>query len=254
MRKGILLVGLLVALLGVFTFAGVDSSAAEAMNGNEFVNVESNSDYVCFEPSQDAEETGLIFIAQDGVEKEAYAVAGVHFAEDGYTVYVLNAGAGCDEVEEIAADNPQIATWAIGGHGQGGNTAAEIVANNSCMVEDGIITGLLLWGADASTVDLTDFTDDNGCELCVMTIYSSDDGITTVSEIRDLRDLLPDETSSYVYISGGNNSNFANYGLLDGDNNVAMDVEDQQEIVFKYSEKLLHELNGGGSFSISTPL
>ncbi len=254
MKKKVLLVVLLVALIGVFSFSRVlDSSAEEALKGNSFVEVIEEENYLAFEPTVDSKNVGLIFYSQTGVEKEAYSVAGIEFAQDGFTFFVLENGAGFEEANAIINDNTQIGVWAIGGHGEGGNTAAEFIESYPDMVKNGVVTGLVLWGSDASTVDLTDFVDhseDYGCngnteddlELEVLSIYGSSDGITTISEINNLRGLLPQETTSYVCISGGNNSNFANYGLIDGDKSASTSIESQQEIAFRFTEKLLSDL------------
>ncbi|MDK2950886.1 MAG: hypothetical protein PWQ77_551 [Kosmotogales bacterium] len=253
--KKILLVVLLVALVGIFSFSRVlDSAAKEALTGNEFVQVSEEKDYLIFEPTVDSKDVGLIFYPQSNVEKEAYSVAGMEFAEEGFTVFVLESGAGFEESNAIIEGNSQIGIWVIGGHGEGGNMAAEFVESHSALVEDGVVEGLLLWGSDAATVDLTDFTADNDLELQVLSIYGSEDTITTVSEIRNLRSLLPDDTTAYVYIAGGNNSNYANFGLIDGDKNVSISVEEQQEIAFRYTKNLLNKINGGGTFSISVEI
>jgi hypothetical protein len=251
--KKILLVVLLVALVGIFSFSRVlDSAAKEALIGNEFVQVNEEKDYLVFEPTVDPENVGLIFYPQSNVEKEAYSVAGMEFAEEGFTIFILESGAGFEESNTIIEGNSQIGIWVIGGHGEGGNMAAEFVESHSDLVEDGVVKGLLLWGSDAATVDLTDFTTDNDLELQVLSVYGSEDTITTVSEIRNLRSLLPDDTTSYVYIAGGNNSNYANFGLIDGDKNVSISVEEQQEIAFRYTKNLLNKINGdGGGISVS---
>ena len=98
---------------------------------------------------------------------------------------------------------------------------------------------------------MDEFTDEEDKELNVLVVRGTKDVITTAKEINDLRDSLPEDTSTFVFIPGGNNSNYANCGLVCGDNPVPLCCDEQQDIAFRYTKNFLEMLSGAGSMSIS---
>lgn len=110
---------------------------------------------------------------------------------------------------------------------------------------------MILWGADAADADLDDFTDEEDKELNVLVVRGTKDAVTTAKEINDLRDSLSEDTSTFVFIPGGNNSNYANCGLVCGENLVPLCCDEQQDVAFRYSKNFLEMLSGTSSISIS---
>jgi len=145
MKKSYLVLILMVFFIAGFVFSNqVDEKAMEAMKGNAFVEV-SVWDYLVFKPLQDSRGLGLIFFPQEGIDMKGYALSGIEFAEDGITVFVPQEGSGREMIDLVMDEYSYIELWAVGGHGVGGNLAAEYVEDNEDLVEDEVLTGLILW-------------------------------------------------------------------------------------------------------------
>jgi pimeloyl-ACP methyl ester carboxylesterase len=63
-------------------------------------------------------------------------------------------------------------------------------------------------------------------DIRMLSIYGSQDGLTTPQDIEDSRALLPSD-AAFVEIKGGNHAQFGSYGLQDGDNQATIAPETQ---------------------------
>jgi len=107
--------------------------------------------------------------------------------------------------------------WVIGGHSLGGAMAARFAHRNLQLVE-----GLVLIAAFPAAGDSLADT-----ALPVLSIYASNDGLATVTEIAETRDRLPLDTR-FAAISGGNHAQFGSYGKQRGDGTATISREEQQ--------------------------
>ncbi len=105
--------------------------------------------------------------------------------------------------DEIIEGHPDIETWVVGGHSLGGVAAASYAAG-------GKISGLVLWASYPANDSL------RSSQIRVLSIYASEDGLTTPEDIAASRALLP-EKASFVEIPGGNHAQFGSYGPQSGD-------------------------------------
>jgi pimeloyl-ACP methyl ester carboxylesterase len=131
----------------------------------------------------------------------------------------------------------QIEQWIIGGHSLGGVVSASLVHKYNDLFK-GIVL-LASWPPSGS--DLSAWSG------CVLSIYASEDGLSTKEEIDDnaiylppsVEINLPEEvvgkgnTTYFYQISGGNHSGFGCYGLQRGDGEALISIGEQQDQVIE---------------------
>ncbi len=191
-----------------------------------------------FTPTDANPTSGFILYPGGLVPAEAYAPTARAIADDGYFVVLppmpLNLAVFAPNTGiEIIAQFPEIENWAIGGHSLGGAMAATFVDNNPNAVE-----GLALWAAyPAESNDISESA------LATTSIFGSNDGVATVTDVETAVPLLPSSTT-YYEIKGGNHTYFGWYGdgLQSGDNPATISREDQQAQVVEQTVKLLGSL------------
>jgi hypothetical protein len=172
----------------------------------EFSNLESRS-------------IGFIFYPGGGIDFRAYAPQLRLIAEEGIQVFLpempLNfAFLGANRAAEIIENHPEISIWAIGGHSLGGVAAVEFAANNP------EVDALVLWASYPANEKLRVRL------LQVLSIYGTNDGLTTLQDIEDSKVLLPKDTL-FLPIEGGNHAQFGSYGLQKGDGSALLSAEQQ---------------------------
>ena len=229
------------------------SRAKQAMEGSRNVTVQyfpnvGEADYIRFEPSEQIS-VNKAFIIQPGgnVEPEAYAIQALAFAEEGYRVYIMGYDT-CLPIAEISkADvvfdtDTEIQEWpvAMGGHSLGGVVTVMYI-NGGGLVPPRFsdsITGLAMWAAypsdDDNLYDRVDLSDSSA------SIWATDDGLTSPDDISRTALQLPQDTS-FVSISGGNHSQYGDYGFQDGDNPATITPEVQMTTII--DNTLEHVLN-----------
>lgn len=211
---------------GFWAWATIGAQEAEALAQQALLDsvgvdvIHTNGDGFVFNPSVPAK-TGLIFYSGGLVSPEAYAAHLRPIAEAGYPVFapkmplnlaVLNLNAA----DSIIANYPEIEHWIIGGHSLGGAMAAQYTLNH-----DAEIDGLLLWASfPAEGADLSGF------DIEAMSIFGSNDGLASPSEIRGSAIRLPADTI-FTEISGGNHAQFGDYGEQSGDSQATISHEMQ---------------------------
>lgn len=134
---------------------------------------------------------------------------------------------------------PEKDSWYIGGHSLGG-----IAAISAVMEEPDKFKGLILLGAYPS--DSFAISDWN---RSVLSIYAENDQLSTVEEIEGATEYLPAPSfindpnsidtldlqiprTIYYLISGGNHSQFGDYGFQKGDGQASIDMESQHEHIY----------------------
>ena len=196
------------------------------------VNIEENN-WLIFKPEGIETNTGFIFYPGARVQSEAYALLAYDIAELGYKVVIVSmplnlAIFGVNEAARVMNECNEITDWVIGGHSLGGAMAARYAYHNIQK-----LSGLILLASyPAQNNDLSDK------EINVLSIYSSNDGITSLDKINDSRDNLPDDTG-WVEINGGNHSQFGWYGFQRGDNKAQISREKQQSIIVNSIKKFM---------------
>jgi hypothetical protein len=196
-------------------------AAMQALDSDAAVRV-TRGDWLVFEPTESAPDTGLIFYPGGKVPPEAYAPFARDIAGAGYRVVIvpmpLNlAVLGIERARDVMAAYPDIQHWAIAGHSLGGSMAARFAHDHPDLID-----GLALWAAYPE-----DSKDLSGSDLVAASIYGTLDGLAAVDEIERSRALLPPDTL-YVPIEGGNHAQFGWYGDQAGDNPATISPEDQQ--------------------------
>ncbi|MBI3151268.1 MAG: alpha/beta hydrolase, partial [Chloroflexi bacterium] len=153
------------------------------------------------------------------VDHRAYAPLLRLIAERGYFVVLVPAPLNLPFFDvnvsaHVIAHYPEIQQWAVGGHSLGGVAASTYAANHPD------IKGLVLWASYPANDVL------KSMDTKAISIYGTNDGLTTSEKINESRALLPAD-AEFVAIEGGNHAQFASYGLQAGDNKAAISPEEQ---------------------------
>lgn len=234
-----ILLVLVIAFIGFSVWAytphGPMPQALAAMQSSAGVLVDDDP-WLVFQPKNGNIDTGLIIYPGGRVDPRSYAPAAHALAEDGYLVIIppmpFNLAVfGWQEAEQVINNYPTISNWAISGHSLGGTMAAKYALS-----DPGQINGIILWAAYPSSSD-----DLSASPLESMSIYGTDDGLISVNEIDDSRQIMP-ETTSWVRIDGGNHSQFGWYGDQPGDNPASISREMQQQIIIESTKNLLAKI------------
>ncbi len=234
-RRQVLLVVAVVLLLilsGFFVWAltplGPMDEALEALESDGYVKVRTDR-WLIFEPVESEFDTGFVIYPGARVDPRSYAPTARDIAEEGFLVVIapmrLNLAVFSPNAASDVIDSfPEIDTWVVGGHSLGGVMAARYADRNE-------VHGLVLW----ASYPADDLSDSN---IPVISIYGSNDGLTTVEDIEDSKEDLPPDTR-YVEIEGGNHAQFGWYGDQRGDNEASISREEQQEITVNETVEFL---------------
>lgn len=205
------------------------TEAEAAMMGSENVVVSESSTGIHFDP-QLPNKTGFIFYPGANVKPAAYAPLMLRLAEHGYTGIIAKFPLNLAILATNKADNirasygSNIDRWVMGGHSLGGTMAARYIRHHE---QDGELTGLVLFAAyPANTDDLSLQT------ISVLSLYASEDGLSTPQNILNTQFLLP-PTTLFFEILGGNHAQFGWYGEQNGDNSASIDQATQQQIILE---------------------
>lgn len=202
------------------------------------INVVETINYIAFHPSDNNLKVGFIYYPGDNVEEESGAILCRSLAEEGYLTVIAKMPFDWALFKVNAADSifeafPEIDRWYLSGYSLGGTAACVYTYNNIEKIE-----GLILMAAHSSIAsDMSDF------ELPVVSLYASEDGITTVKELEDSMEYLPADTE-YILIEGGNHSQFTalDIPLLKGDNEALITKNKQHSLIKKNIIEFLHSI------------
>lgn len=222
----ILLVILLLAFAGGVAWAEFPSSpmpeAVAALQTDNAVTVDSQR-WIEFVPTGQQPTTGFIFYPGGRVDARAYSPMLHQIAQAGYYAVIVPmrfnlAFFSPDRADEVIAAHPEIQHWVIAGHSLGGVMAASYAFNHPDKIQ-----GLALWASyPMSSNSLADRE-----QLQVTSIYGTNDGLTSVSDIEASKANLPKQTA-YVAIEGGNHGQFGWYGPQSGDKTATISHTEQQ--------------------------
>jgi pimeloyl-ACP methyl ester carboxylesterase len=235
------LVIILLAGIGFVIWAetplGPMPEALAALETDGAVRVETEP-WLAFWPQAEAPAGGVILYPGGRVDPRSYAPAARALAEEGYLAVItpmpLNLAVfDSDVAADVIAAYPEITTWVVGGHSLGGAMAGTFVEANADAVE-----GLLFWAAYPTDDALA--TRD---EPAVLSIYATNDGLSTLEDIEASRANLPADTR-WVEIAGGNHAQFGWYGEQPGDGQATISRSEQQKQVVAATAEFLEVLTG----------
>jgi dienelactone hydrolase len=209
---------------------------AEAVLPGSFIN----SRYDLFVPVGTKPTKGFIIYPGGLVDPWAYAPIARAIASEGFLAVIIHmpfdlAFFGMKRAGLLMSEFESITAWVVGGHSLGGVAAcgyAEDYANE--------IEGVVLWASYPS--ETFRIEDKN---LAVLSIYGTEDGLTTLGKIETSRQHLPAGTR-FVAIEGGNHTQFGWYGdngaLQKGDNEAAISHEEQHNQIISATVSFLQGL------------
>jgi pimeloyl-ACP methyl ester carboxylesterase len=185
--------------------------------------------YYAFSPRNVTPQKGVIFYPGGLVDFRSYAPMARDIAAAGYLVVVVEmpldiAFLGYDRATLIRLAYPKIKTWAVGGHSLGGVAASLYAYKNPNR-----LNGLFLWASYPA-----DSNDLSKRKLKVISIYGSNDGLSTPEKVLGSVPLLPPATS-FVEINGANHTQDGYYwdgsnpNFLQPGDNAAGITRDQQK-------------------------
>ena len=163
---------------------------------------------------------GFVFYPGGKVKAEAYLPILNLVAESGIDVFLtpmpLNLAVfNPSAARQVLDANPAIQRWVVGGHSLGGVMAADYA------LKDTRVGALVLWAAyPAETGSLAN------SNLSVLSVYASQDGLSTPTDIANSAALLP-ASALFFPIEGGNHAQFGAYGKQDGDGIATITPADQ---------------------------
>jgi len=189
-------------------FAYQAGATAEAGPRSDLTLTETNT-AVTMSPDGVKPTKGLVFYPGARVDARAYQDILAPVVGAGYRVVILKEPLGLSLLEGNQArsaieDNPDITTWAVGGHSLGGVSASSFALNNTD------ITGLVLY----ASYPVESLRGRGG--LSVLSVSGTMDGLSTPAKIQASRDLLPGDTE-FIAIQGGVHAFFGDYGSQPGD-------------------------------------
>ncbi len=207
---------LLVVLLGAFliwglTPLGPTESALEALTSDSTVTVEHADEGWVFTPSGNKATNGYIFYPGGHVDPRSYAPYARALAQRDCVVVISEmplalAVLGPNAAAAAIENNPDVATWTIGGHSLGGVMAAQYAARNLDTI-DGLV---LLASYPQSSSGLSQ------SGLRVSSLVGTQDTVVNREAWKAARRLLPEDTR-FLELEGGNHAQFGDYGPQPGD-------------------------------------
>jgi dienelactone hydrolase len=193
-------------------------------------------DFLHFEPTDAADDVGVILYPGGLVDPEAYALPARALAEAGVPTVVVPmpsdlAVLAPNRAADVIASSDAASRWVMAGHSLGGAMAASFVQDAPPEVQ-----GLSLWAAyPAKSVDLSAST------LVVQSIRASEDGVLDLVKWEERTSQLPADTQFHV-IEGGNHAGFAGYGPQDDDGSRTIDLAEQQAALVSLVLELVQAL------------
>ncbi len=189
-------------------FAATDA-ALDALMDSETVVVEQSSTWITLRPTGDPGDVGFIFQPGGRVDSRAYARILRPLAEAEFPVVIVKQPLGIAFLASGFAgawvdDHPDMSRWVASGHSLGGVVASSNAA------DDPDIDGLALW-ASFPRSDISGTTN-----LAVVSVYGTNDGLSSPSEVLASADDLPSATV-FVAVEGAVHAFFGDYGEQPGD-------------------------------------
>jgi len=226
---------LLVVILGGFVVWGLtplgpmDSTLA-ALTSDSSVTVEQADEGWVFRPTSGTQNRGYIFYPGGRVDPRSYAPYARALAQRGCVVVISEMPLALAVLKPNAAtaaieNNPDVATWTIGGHSLGGVMAAQYALQNLDTI-DGLV---LLASYPQSSSGLTE------SGLRVSSLVGTQDTVVNRQSWDNAKPLLPKDTR-FFEMEGANHAQFGDYGPQPGDTmDPDMSATEQQRITVNES-------------------
>jgi hypothetical protein len=219
-------------MVNSFRAQGFDKAILES---DQTVNVEKTDQYIRFQPVENPQPTGFIFLPGGMVAPEAYAPISRAISEHGFNVFILKLPFGSAPLDSQEADvmrqaleiidaNISIPYWTVGGHSRGA-----AIASRFASLHEESFDGLVLIGTSHPKEAAFDLSNTN---LSVTKVYATNDGLASTDEVEANAQYLPDDTA-WILIEGGNHAQFGYYGSQLGDNAATISREQQQELTIE---------------------
>ena len=184
-----------------------------------------------FAPRRQSPPVGLVFFPGALVDPIAYAPLVHAAAAAGFRSYIVElprrgafGGTTDPELEarlrRVLEDSTTPARWLMAGHSRGGVVASQMAARKL----DGFAGFVLIGTSHPRDVDLSTLT------VPVTKIVGTRDGLASRAEVEHNRRLLPSSTR-WVWIEGGNHSQFGWYGFQPGDRRATIDGPTQRAVM-----------------------
>ena len=208
--------------------AGID--AKKALKGTETVEVSKiDAGYFFDGPGTDS---ALIFYPGGKVEASAYAPLMSKLANAGVDCFLLKVSHNLAILDQNKADmvldsKYKYNNWYLSGHSLGG-----VVASEYAIKHDTRVKGLILLAAYPNSKV--------GNNIKMLSIYGSRDGVLNMkkySKAKKYKSINFEE----VIITGGNHSNFGDYGFQKGDNEPYFNRSWQQDITVEHIINFINE-------------
>ena len=169
--------------------------------------------------SNPGQKTGIIFYSDLRVEGECYLPLMIALSEKGYDCFLPTAFGNqpylnLEGAESAIRDFPHIPKWILVGHSHSCPTAA-VYAKNHPDKLDGLV---FLGGYSDSNI--------SNLDLPLLSLTGTNDSVTDMNRLDTSKANTPAD-SVYQTIQGGNNSGFANAGLLPGDSQAEITPNEQ---------------------------
>jgi pimeloyl-ACP methyl ester carboxylesterase len=234
-----LLLGMVTAAVGFVVWAERAApampEAQQALVSDARVTVDTEP-WLIFAPATGRPAVGFVIYPGGRVDPAAYAPPARALAAEGFLTVivpmplhlaVLDPGAAAD----VLAAFPEVERWAVGGHSLGGAMAANFARRHPDRVD-----GLVLWASYPADSD-----DLSALDVRVVSVFGTQDGLTSLDQIEASRRLLPADTL-FRAIEGGNHAQFGWYGAQPGDHPAGVTREEQQIQVLEATRALLNAM------------
>jgi pimeloyl-ACP methyl ester carboxylesterase len=218
-------------------------TARKALRGDTRVGVDRGGSLIRFTPAgSPAAVVGLLFFPGALVDPVAYAPLAHAAAEAGFPAVIVTlprrgAFGGADapglyaRADSILRDAGGPREWVVAGHSRGAVVASTLAARRP----EGLAGLLLVGTSHPRDVDLS-FLD-----VPVTKVAAGRDGLASRAEVEANAHLLP-PTTRWIWIDGGNHSQFAWYGFQPGDRRADLPRAAQQRATVDAMLAVLREV------------
>lgn len=184
-------------------------------------------------PAPSSDVPALIFFPGSLVDPRAYAPLLHAVASAGYPAYLIElprrgAFGGADD-PELAQRIDRVVTgagapgaWIASGHSRGAVVASAVASDQ----RPGFAGLVVIGSSHPRDVDLS------ALRVAVTKIVGTRDGLASPEEVESNRDKLPSQTR-WVWIDGGNHSQFGWYGFQPGDGRPTIDATRQRNLMIQ---------------------
>ncbi|MCT9623920.1 alpha/beta hydrolase [Pseudarthrobacter equi] len=226
--------GLVAALAWLNPFAYQPGAAAEAGPKSDLIVTETTTTITMTPDGGRAPTKGLVFYPGARVDARAYQDILAPTVGAGVRVVILKEPLGlslleANQARSAMADNPDITTWAVGGHSLGGVAASSFAQDNAD------VKGLVLY----ASYPLDSLRERSG--LTVLSVSGTKDGLSTPAKIDASLELLPADTE-FTAVQGGVHAFFGDYGAQPGDGDPGISREAAQEQITAATVTFLGQL------------